>query len=130
MDEHGPAVRQPRRARHIDQFRRDRTKTGAAARGATLMPAAACGTLTSQRPSGESGRDLRLVAGAAVHLRASEPRTRLGPESSVAVKLIRVSRVRTKERIPALTVRQPQCRAANLLDPDLRCRSSCPASET
>ena len=33
MDEHGPAVRQPRRARHIDQFRRDRSKTGAAAGG-------------------------------------------------------------------------------------------------
>ena len=31
MDEHRPAVRQPRRARHIDHLRRDRPKTGAAA---------------------------------------------------------------------------------------------------
>jgi hypothetical protein len=30
-------------------------------------------------------------------------------------------------RILALTVRQPQCRAANLLDPDLRCRPVLPA---
>jgi hypothetical protein len=89
MDEHGPAVRQPRRARHIDHFRRDRSKTGAAA--------------GRDPDAGGVARDTRepeTIRGNAAAARASLQKPRFtsvgtsytfGPESSLAVKMIRVS---------------------------------------